>query len=182
MNVVALYIDVKGPYPKLLDKWYDVKKDATKYKGPFPIVAHPPCGKWGNLSHFSKEKTKNLGIIALRQVRKYGGVLEHPRFSKLFADLPLPGCSDEFGFTIEVSQCDFGHVAKKWTWLYICGFKGRLPKLPEQRQPTHWCSGTRTKGFRGTVPPGIKICSPQQRRRTPVDFAKFLIKIASKCR
>jgi hypothetical protein len=31
------------------------------------------------------------------------------------------------------------------------------------------------------VPPGIKVCSAQQRRRTPVAFAEWLVSVASRC-
>jgi hypothetical protein len=36
--------------------------------------------------------------------------------------------------------------------------------------PTHWVSGGRNpnrKGSGGLVPPGVKVCSAEQRRRTP---------------
>jgi len=53
--------------------------------------------------------------------------------------------------------------------------------FPEPREPTHWCSGGRTKrpGMGATVPPGIKVCSAQQRRRTPVAFAEWLLELAA---
>ncbi len=31
------------------------------------------------------------------------------------------------------------------------------------------------------MPEGIKVCSAQQRRRTPLAFAMFLLELASKC-
>jgi hypothetical protein len=52
-DVAALYIDPRGPYPKLLgtDMCWDAKRDARTYEGPWPIVAHPACGPWGRLRH-----------------------------------------------------------------------------------------------------------------------------------
>lgn len=52
---------------------------------------------------------------------------------------------------------------------------------PPTRAPTHWCSGVHTKGARGETPPGIKVCSAQQRRRTPIAFAEWLLELASRC-
>ena len=62
-------------------------------------------------------------------------VLEHPKGSRLWheAPLPMPGeFSDEFGgFTILVDQYQFGHVARKWTHLYIVGIEPKdLPEIP----------------------------------------------------
>jgi hypothetical protein len=121
-------------------------------------------------------------------VREAGGVLEHPAGSKLWAavGLPRPGDPPDAwgGFTVEVSQVDWGHVARKRTWLYCVGVSRHELETPEPREPTHWCSGFRNLGKgkwtkRGqAVPPGFKICSAQQRRRTPEAFAAYLVKLA----
>lgn len=183
MTPAALYVDSRGPYPKLTDAW-DATRDATQYDGPGPIVAHPPCGPWGVMRHLSKSPDKYLAPIAVGQVRRLGGVLEHPRGSTLWSavGLPLPGAPPDGwgGFTIAVSQCDWGHVARKRTWLYIVGLVGPLPPMPAPREPTHWASGSRT-AKRGPVPPGIKVCSAEQRRRTPPAFAVWLLDLASRC-
>ncbi len=192
--IAALYIDPRGPYPKLedVDAW-DAARDARLYEGPYPVVAHPPCGPWSSLKHLSK-----MGVIehamapgAVSTVRRFGGVLEHPATSKLWdwCKLPKPGApADSFGFSIEVDQCDWGHVARKTTWLYICGLRGELPPMPAPREPTHWCSGsrgaTRSDGSPRSgspVPPGIKVCSAAQRRRTPPAFALWLLELARQC-
>lgn len=184
-TVVALYVDPRGPYPLLLEHWYDAEKDARRYAGDLPVVAHPPCGPWGRLKHLSKqEEERPFFGHALDLVRRNGGVLEHPAYSRAFFahGLPRPDKQpDAFGgFTIRVNQVDFGHVARKPTWLYIVG-KTTIPPLPPPREPTHWVSGWRNaKGPRGKAPPGIKICSAVQRNRTPIDFARFLIEIAQK--
>jgi hypothetical protein len=185
--IAALYVDARGPYPKMdgVDAW-DAARDARLYAGPWPVVAHPPCGPWGRLRHLCRNDDPQLAVRAVEQVRAYGGVLEHPVDSLLFRHcrLPLPG---EFpdawgGHTIEVCQCDWGHPARKRTWLYIVGAV-EIPPIPPPREPTHWISGGRgregKKAKTTPVPPGIKVCSAQQRRRTPPAFARWLVELAS---
>lgn len=184
-QVAALYVDPRGPYPSLVREWYGEDRDAKTYAGPWPVVAHPPCGPWGSLRTLSRETTKDCAPHALEMVRLWGGVLEHPRGSTFFrhAGLPLPGHLPDAwgGVTFEVSQCDWGHVARKRTWIYVVGVKlSDIPAAPSRREPTHWVSGVHTPGARGKPPEGIKICSAEQRRRTPVAFAEWLISIASK--
>lgn len=185
MQVAALYTDRLGPYPLMpdVDAW-DLARDATKYEGPYPVVAHPPCGPWGRLAHMSRHDDPKLALRAVEQVRAWGGVLEHPAHSKLWlaAGLPFPGPTvDAFGGrTIEVCQCDFGHVARKRTWLYLV--RVNTPPLLSQREPTHWISGGRgregVKHATSLVPEGFKICSAEQRRRTPKAFARWLVETA----
>jgi hypothetical protein len=198
-DVAALYIDPRGPYPKLLvpENCYDEARDARTYGGPWPVVAHPPCGPWGRLSHMYRgnEGDASLALRAVEQVRAYGGVLEHPAWSKLFNHCRMPmGVLGRYswpdrhgGVTIEVRQCDWGHVARKPSWLYIVGVFGiRGMTFPPHREPTHWISGGRgregKKRKTTPVPPGIKVCSAQQRRRTPPAFAEWLIELAAQAR
>lgn len=191
--VAALYIDPRGPYPKMegVDCW-DETRDARLYDGPHPVVAHPPCGAWGNLRHLATvsatDDARSCGPIAVDQVRRWGGVLEQPRGSKLWerCGLPLPGQFPDGhgGISIEVSQVDWGHVARKKTWLYLVQCAAPAT-FPPPRKPTHWVSGGRLherKGSGGVVPPGIKVCSAQQRRRTPPAFAEWLVALARSAR
>ena len=89
--VAALYVDpIRGPYRALpgVERWgwADVHqaglwdRDATAYDGPHPVIAHPPCGPWGLFAWRYKggEGAKNCAIRAVQQVRRWGGVLEHP--------------------------------------------------------------------------------------------------------
>lgn len=164
-------MDPRGPYPKLLDHWYDQRRDATRYAGPWPIVAHPPCGHWSSLRHFAKKDDGHLALVALEQVRQWGGVLEHPATSLLW---------ERVKWTLEVDQVDWGHVARKRTRLLVVG-PLYLPPRPPPGTPTHWCAGSHAPGSDSRVPPGIRIASAEQRRRTPTAFAEWLIAIAARC-
>ncbi len=84
-----------------------------------------------------------------------------------------------------VEQVAWGHVARKATLLYIVGVALETVRrgLRTGGTPTHWVSGGRWRnverhGSGGLVPPGIKVCSAQQRRRTPVAFAEWLVALA----
>lgn len=186
--IQALYIDPRGPYPALLGagNTWDQVRNALAYEGPDPVVAHPPCGPWGRLAKFCKNDDPACAIRAIAQVRTFGGVLEHPKGSKLWTafDLPLPGeHPDAWGFTLDVEQVSWGHVARKPTWLYVCGFSDRVALESEIRTggtPTHWVRDvSRAQGQKR--PAWIKMCSKEQRRRTPLAFAEWLISIANRC-
>lgn len=190
--IAALYVDPRGPYPKMadVDAW-DASRDARRYTGPYPVVAHPPCGQWGALRHLTvpnreRRNDASCGPRAVVQVRKFGGVLEQPKGSKLweYCGIPVPGApADEWGgMSIEVHQVEWGHPARKATWLYLVGIRSPSIRPPYPgREPTHWVSGGRLhtrKGSGGVVPAGIKVCSAQQRRRTPPLFAAWLVDLA----
>lgn len=191
-TIAALYIDPRGPYPSMpgVDCW-DAARDARNYAGPYPVVAHPPCGPWANLRHLSRGEHADCGPRAVEQVRAFGGVLEQPAGSKLWqaCGLPIYGAEhlDAFGgFTLQVAQVSWGHVARKRTWLYCVGvdrvWAGAGIRIGGT--PTHWVSGGRNQMRKngraggGVVPPGIKVCSAQQRRRTPPAFADWLVSLA----
>ena len=47
-TVAALFVQTDGAYFGIdgVDQW-DEQRDARKYAGPYPVVAHPPCQRWG---------------------------------------------------------------------------------------------------------------------------------------
>lgn len=186
-DVSALYVDPRGPYPKLLADCWDESRDARLYAGPNPVVAHPPCGPWGRLKHLCTRQSAEHAPLAVALVRRWGGALEHPAWSGIFSALlmPRPGeLPDAWGGrTYAVNQVDFGHPARKPTWIYVVG--AAPGPTPPRREPTHWVSGGRSKrrkGYGGRRPAHILACSAQQRRRTPVAFAEWLIDLASRAR
>jgi hypothetical protein len=175
-TVAALYIDPRGPYPKMADvDCWDEARDARLYDGPHPVVAHPPCGPWSALRHLSRAASDvaECGVRAIDQVKAFGGVLEQPASSRLFAACGIPESALLF-----VEQVSWGHVARKATALLFVGVEPT--GILTGGTPTHWCSGgrRRSSGSGGIVPPGIKVCSSQQRRRTPIAFAEWLVSLA----
>lgn len=85
--VAALYIEPDGIYANQpdIDAWCEMR-DARCYAGPYPVVAHPPCQRWGRFWHGSTRKPhqfklghdKGCFAAALSAVSTHGGVIEHP--------------------------------------------------------------------------------------------------------
>jgi len=136
MNTIAvLFAEKDGCYSKVpnLDLW-DIDRDARKYNGPYPVVAHPPCSRWCRLaelvqSRYGYKVGDDGGCFksALDSVRKYGGILEHPAYSKAWKKYglnkpPAEGgwvnADFQGGWTCQVEQFYYGHKARKRTWLY----------------------------------------------------------------
>lgn len=180
-RVAVLYIDPRGPYPAMpdVDCW-DVERDARKYAGPHPIVAHPPCGPWSRMRHLCKYQDKTLAPDALEKLRHWGGVLEHPAHSQLWKSfgLPLPGGLPHGDtWAMAVDQVRWGHVARKATWLLFVGVpRNAVGTLPPDREATHWIAApARVRRNH----PGKKACSAAQARRTPPAFARWLVDLAA---
>ena len=55
--IAALYVEAGGGYynQEMVDPW-DELRDARNYRGPFPVVAHPPCQRWGKYWHGAPNK------------------------------------------------------------------------------------------------------------------------------
>lgn len=157
---------------------YDADRNALTWAGGSPIVAHPPCRAWGSLRQFAKPSPgeMDLAVFAVEQVRKNGGVLEHPIRSLLWPtmNLPRPGLVDEFGgWTLPVLQFWFGHKADKATYLYIVGCRpDRLPSMPFKFGYASHVVATGKKGMRR---PEI---SKAEREHTPRLLAEWLIELA----
>lgn len=173
--------------PPAVDVW-DAQRDALRWPGGCPVVAHPPCRGWGGLRHMAtrvRAGEKELGLWAVEQVRKWGGVLEHPKGSTLWKAAGMPAIEerDEYGgWTLEIHQHWWGHKAEKATWLYIVGCEpDDIPPIRlRTTRPTHVVStghGLREgdPGFRSRV-------TDAEREHTPPALAQWLVELAAKCK
>lgn len=200
--IAALYVETDGPYFGLagVDPW-DEARDARRYDGPHPVVAHPPCQRWGRFWHGSTRKPHQYRLgadggcfaAALTAVRNFGGVLEHPKDSlawSYFGLTPPPAGggwmqADNFGgWTCCVDQGHYGHFANKRTWLYAVVPPDRLPSLRwgkgEQRlHPVavekHGYAKARRIGMMAMVGGKDKT---RIRNTTPDEFRDLLLSIA----
>ncbi len=197
-TVAALYVATGGCYYGLddVDPW-DEARDARTYPGPHPVVAHPPCERWGRYwsggpsAKVRREKGDDAGCFgsALLSVRQWGGVLEHPADSLAWRHFGLiappssggwVAAGDGLGWTCRVEQGHFGHRARKATWLYAA--KVALPSLP-------WAASNPPPSPNSTpqsLPAGRRasrtgICqrmSRNRRRATPPAFRDMLLAMA----
>lgn len=188
MTVAVLFARADSIYKTLpyCDVW-DAERDARKWGGGCPVVAHPPCRAWGRLSHMAKPRPdeKDLARWAVAQVRRWGGVLEHPKGSALWADqgLPRPGSRDAFGgWTLPIFQCWWGHKAEKATYLYIVGCEpNELPSIPMSLgYPTHVIASSSARQHRGHAHFRPEV-TKAEREHTPPELAKWLVELARRC-
>lgn len=186
--IAALFVDPKGCYVGLpdVDPW-DEKRDARRYAGPWPVVAHPPCSRWCmhaavNEKRYGHKRGEDGGCFAaaLASVRRWGGVLEHPASSAAWrafglARPPRVGgwwlnhCG---GWTAHVEQGMYGHRARKATWLYAFG--APLPALRWGRAtPRAWVT---FMGNHGTTT--LPRLGKREARSTPPAFRDVLLAMA----
>jgi hypothetical protein len=199
LRVAALYVETGGCYFGLpgVDPW-DERRDARLYDGPHPVVAHPPCQRWGR--YWGGAPTtwprKKLGddagcfAAALAAVRKWGGVLEHPEASHAWCHFhlntpPKTGgwvvADWDGGWTCCVEQGAYGHRARKATWLYAHSVE--LPLLRWGRAEGDFVR--LEDGFhsaeerkRATRTGACQRLSQRQRAATPPEFRDLLLSIA----
>ena len=195
--VAALYVQPGGAYYGLdgVDPW-DATRDARLYAGPHPVVAHPPCERWGKFAtgNFTKPNTAVLGddggcfAAALASVRRWGGVIEHPAGSRAWpahglVAPPVDGgwvsAGDLVGWTCRVEQGHYGHAAAKATWLYAAHVD--LPEMPRGTSPKWWRDDpTRSERWKARAEKdGVCVLlSQKQRAATPPAFREMLLSIA----
>jgi hypothetical protein len=194
--IAALFVETGGCYFGLpnVDPW-DKARDARLYAGPLPVVAHPPCERWGRFDKGSMMKQDRTPgdddgcfAAAYNAVIRFGGILEHPAHSKAWPAFCLAKPSNkggwiraDFGWTCEVEQGHYGHKARKKTWLFATGVKppeliwGHSgQRLPQKRLGQRGYESARRCGVTANM------CSAH-RQRTPIPFRDLLIQIAENC-
>ena len=199
--IAALFVERGGVYWDLpgVDAW-DKERDARLYAGPWPVVAHPPCERWGRYWNGgpSAKVRRELGdddgcfASALASVRRWGGVLEHPEGShawRAFGLTPPPhdgswtpaDWPEHNGWTCCVEQGAYGHPARKRTWLYAVGVS--LPGLPWGASKPHIPEDRSARWKARASKDGVCVLlSRKQRAATPILFRDLLLSIAASAR
>ena len=193
--IAALYVQRGGVYWDLpdVDPW-DEARDARKYAGPWPVVAHPPCSTWCQLAHINMARYGHAvgddgGCFhsALWSVTRFGGVLEHPAHSFAWQQFNLPrprrGRWTERGtwrggpseWVTEVSQRAYGHRARKATWLYVAGAK---PPAVDWSDPEPEATVSYLTNHGGGDLPRL---TKKEAKATPIPFRDLLLSIARSC-
>lgn len=198
--IAALYVEPAGVYANLegVDCWH-AQRDARTHVGPWPVVAHPPCQRWGKFFHGSTRKPRQYRLgedggcfaAALTAVRNYGGILEHVADSKAWpwfglTQPPRAGGwvpADRYGgMTCHVEQGHYGHESRKPTWLYAC--RTALPdliwgegaqRLPQWMIDRYGYAKARRIGVVAMIGGKDKT---EKRNRTPEPFRDLLLSIA----
>ena len=188
--MAALYVQTDGCYFGLdgVDPW-DERRDARLYNGPHPVIAHPPCQRYGrlgaiNYGRWGGEHNRPLNdggtfAAALAAVNYWGGVLEHPADSMAWPAYNLVKPSlrggwsrSGIGWVCEVWQSAYSHRARKRTWLYCVGHDPP-PDLDWSQSPgTHQIGGKRAVGI------SKPTLSPAEASATPTRFRDVLIELA----
>jgi len=198
IRIAALFVQERSAYTDLpgVEAWGEAQ-DARTYQGPWPVVAHPPCARWGRYWNGgpSARKKQLLGDdggcfeSALLSVHMYGGVLEHPADSLAWTWFGIekpPRCGGwirckNYAWTCCVEQGHYGHMARKATWLYISGII-EPPELiwgPAMHARRLKPSYKTEKEYRRAVKTGsCQRLSKRQRACTPVPFRNLLISLA----
>lgn len=185
-----------------VDPW-DAVRDARLYDGPYPVVAHPPCQRWGRFWHGSTRKPHQFELgaddgcfaAALASVRLYGGVIEHPADSQAWRAFRLNApprtggwvsADWDGGWTCYVEQGFYGHFSRKPTWLlaYRCDLPSLRWGVGEQRlHPTalamHGYEKARRIGMMAMIGGKRKT---QIRDATTPEFRDVLLSIARSVR
>ena len=195
--VAAIFVQADGCYSDL--EWVDAwpqERDARKYDGNLPVVAHSPCQLWGNLAavnysrwggeHNRPGNDAGCFAAAVESVRRCGGVLEHPANSKTFGTHGLtPPVTMGWqrvtcgGWVCEVWQSAYGHRANKKTWLYYYGANPPAELKWERIVGTHQVGCECRQGIRKTEPWRNKpTLTKREANATPVSFRDALLALA----
>lgn len=207
MLIAALFVETGGIYFNVegIDPW-DKTRDARLYSGPWPVIAHPECQRWGRFWHGSPRMPHQFNFgedggcfaSSLAATRRFGGIIEHPANSgawnrsdhatKSGFGLPIPNHAggwsdpDEFdGRSCCVDQGHYGHAARKRTWLYAVkiNFLDLIWGPCDQRIP-QWMINR--YGYEKARKIGVVAMiggkdKQAKRNRTPIQFRDLLISL-----
>lgn len=170
---------------------FDADRDALRWPGGTPVVAHPPCRAWGQLRHMAnpRDGEKELAIFAIDQVRRFGGVLEHPKNSSLWPFFGIQDAPrrDAFGgWTLPINQSWWGHRAEKATRLYVVGCEpSDVPTIPLVLGDAPCVCGTpgayKGRRLRRGDPGWRPEITKAEREHTPKALAQWLVELARRC-
>ena len=193
--IAALYVQPDGCYANIpiVDPWPE-ERDARKYAGDMPVVAHPPCQLWGKMARVNyarwggeHNKPGNDGGCfksALDAVNRCGGVLEHPAQTYAWAEYGLTKPKGEGwqpsgdGWVCEVWQSAYGHRAQKKTWLYYRGEKPPYALRWARIPGTHQVGFQDRRGKARNKP----TLSKREANATPIAFRNELLRLAAHSR
>jgi hypothetical protein len=211
-KVAALFVETGGVYFGLpdVDPW-DIRRDARKYEGPWPVLAHPDCSRWGRYwsGGPSAKVRRVLGDdggcfeAALAAVHRWGGVIEHPEAShawRIFG-LPRPPKGGGWvrwmlgdpvanrhappGWSCCVEQGHYGHRARKATWLYYVGPSDPPPLIWGPSKGERLDEGFHSKeerlAARARGQAPRKRLSTAENLATPLPFRDLLLSLARSC-
>lgn len=202
-KVAALFVEYRGVYfnrSDVVPEGYargndqdgdiEIVRDARHYDGPYPVVAHPPCSRWGSMAHWNYHPVKRrIGDdggcfeCALKNVRKWGGVIEHPAATRAWRRYGLAKPRVHYitprdlsgGFSFFVNQSQYGHLSQKPSWIYVCGYRGDFEEdfyVPQGKKRVQYGIGC----DHDHIPLPGKF-----KKKTPELFADLLVSIAKRC-
>jgi len=203
-RVAALYVASRGVYasPPLAragcDPWgLDGGRDARGYAGPWPVVAHPPCERWGAYAAGgpSARTPRTPGddggcfAAALASACAWGGVVEHPRRSAAWdahgLDAPALGgpwvrlaCG---GWALTLAQGPWGLAAVKPTTLVAWRSPSAGPGPGGASTPPPALAALVSPPPPWAVPEarGIEAMARADRAATPPALALALVRLAA---
>lgn len=196
--VAALFVCPKGPYwsdPRC--ECWDEARDARNYRGPLPVVAHPPCESWSKPSALREHRyglpqgiDGGCFASALQSLHRWGGVLEHPSESLAWLEyqlarpvygdwMPARDSRQRVYWVTECWQVDYGHRARKRTWLAYVGANRPAPMVAQKRQHVACVSGMTNRSKRPTA--NRNRVWTAEAKRSPAAFADALIELAANC-
>lgn len=201
--IAGLFVETNGIYfnDPDIDPW-DIERNAFNYKGPHPVIAHPPCKRWGRYwgggpmlhgtdRQLLKGDDGNAFAHSLWCVRTFSGVIEHPEASHAWDWFGLKRPSQKGDWTEPdkyggrsccVAQGHYGHRGQKLTWLYGVNINFKEFKWGKAPGKQLMEDGFHSKEERARlVKTGIcQRLSAKQRRATPLEFKELLKELVTR--